>query len=47
MQTKTNIKNASNYTTPVVEMIAFDAQDVIATSEPTVAQIQNLPIDTF
>ncbi len=42
-----DMKNTPDYTTPVVEIIAFDAQDVIATSEPTIEKIQTLPIDNF
>ena len=34
-----------NYTTPEFEIIAFDAEDVIATSEPTLEDVVELVWD--
>ena len=36
-----------NYQTPELEVIAFDASDVIATSEPTLDDVVELVYDQF
>ena len=36
-----------NYNTPELEIIAFDAEDVIATSEPTLEEVVELIYDEF
>ncbi len=36
-----------NYTTPELEIIAFDNEDIIATSEPTMADVVELVYDEF
>ena len=36
-----------NYNTPELEIIAFDAEDVIATSEPTLDEVVELIYDEF
>ena len=37
----------NTYTTPELELIAFDADDIIATSEPTMDAVAELPYDEF
>lgn len=39
--------NAREYTTPDFEVVAFDAVDVIATSEPVVTEVPSLEDDIF
>ena len=39
--------SAREYTTPVLEMVKFDALDVIATSEPEVNVVPALEDDIF
>ena len=36
-----------NYNTPELEIIAFDAEDVIATSEPSLDEVVELIYDEF
>ena len=36
-----------NYNTPELEIIAFDAEDVIATSEPALEEVVTLIYDEF
>ena len=37
----------TTYTTPELEVIAFEADDIIATSEPTMDAVTELPYDEF
>ena len=37
----------NTYTTPELDVIAFDADDIIATSEPTMDAVTELPYDEF
>ena len=39
--------NAKEYTTPLFEVITFEVEDVIVTSEPTVTEVPTLKDDVF
>ena len=41
------ITKMTTYTTPELEVIAFEADDIIATSEPTMDAVTELPYDEF
>ena len=36
-----------NYTTPELEIVAFDAEDIVTTSEPTLEDVVELIYDAF
>ena len=36
-----------NYTTPELEIVAFDAEDIVTTSEPTLEDVVELIYDEF